>query len=91
MWLLEFNLVRRIEFNEDGVDQMVDAFRQNDPYFPIPLQDHPVSKRLWNRFAESFLKVATTALRDEEPKVKGLHLLFLRRLVDEHRRKMGKD
>jgi hypothetical protein len=89
LWLLDFNLVRTIEFNETGVNQMVESIILNDPYFPKPLQDHPVAKRIWNRFVQGYLEVASSCLRDAGPEVQGLPVMFLRKLVDAQRQKIG--
>ncbi|EEU44701.1 uncharacterized protein NECHADRAFT_49569 [Fusarium vanettenii 77-13-4] len=37
LWLLDFNQVRTITMDADGVAQAVEAFGINDPYYPRPL------------------------------------------------------
>ncbi|RYO85082.1 hypothetical protein DL764_009231 [Monosporascus ibericus] len=49
LWVLDFNQVRTITLDEAGVAQVVEAMTINDPYFPKPLQDNPVARRVWNR------------------------------------------
>ncbi|KAM0435243.1 hypothetical protein ACHAPT_003333 [Fusarium lateritium] len=46
LWLLDFNQVRAITMDADGVEKAVEAFGINDPYYPRPLQESPVSQDL---------------------------------------------
>ncbi|KAL4916997.1 zinc finger protein-domain-containing protein [Aspergillus aurantiobrunneus] len=50
MWVLDFDLVRSMSMDEQGVRQAVGAFLKNDPFFPRPGQ-HP---ELWSTFRAIF-------------------------------------
>lgn len=50
MWLLDFNQVSRITKDAQGVEKAVDAFWQNDPYYP-----RPWSPQLWEQFKSAYL------------------------------------
>ncbi|RYP79017.1 hypothetical protein DL770_006762 [Monosporascus sp. CRB-9-2] len=90
LWLLDFNQVRAITLDEAGVAQVVEAMTINDPYFPKPLQDNPVARRVWNRFAESYLEVADVVLKEQDPKVRELPGIVLQRLIELQQKKQGK-
>jgi Zinc finger protein len=51
LWLLDFNQCRKISMDQDGVDEAVDAFYVNDPYYPRP----NIDKGLWDVFREEYL------------------------------------
>ncbi|RYP21612.1 hypothetical protein DL767_009229 [Monosporascus sp. MG133] len=89
LWVLDFNQVRAITLDEAGVAQIVEAMTINDPYFPKPLQDKPVARRVWNRFVESYLEVADIVLREHDPKVRELPGIVLQRLIELQRKKQG--
>ncbi|KAI8659487.1 DUF3669 domain-containing protein [Fusarium sp. Ph1] len=46
LWLLDFNQVRAITMDAEGIAQTVEAFSINDPYYPRPLQESPVAQGL---------------------------------------------
>lgn len=62
MWLLDFNLCSRweestvLEQPEQVVEQLVHAFFENDPYYPLPLMDHELDRELWSVFREEYLR-----------------------------------
>lgn len=68
IWLLDFNLCS--VWNEadlfchidEILDQMVLALFENDPYFPLPLMEDDMDKRLWDVFSESYLSGAQAVL-----------------------------
>ncbi|RYP71371.1 hypothetical protein DL771_004859 [Monosporascus sp. 5C6A] len=90
LWLLDFNQVRTITLDEAGVAQVVEAMTINDPYFPKPLQDNPVARRVWNRFVESYLEVADAVLKEQDPTVRELPGIVLQRLIELQQKKQGK-
>ncbi|KAK5940459.1 hypothetical protein PMZ80_006874 [Knufia obscura] len=68
LWLLDFNQVGSITFDQKGVDACVEAaFRDNDPYFPRPGRG---PEGLWGAFVEGYLGVSERAMRDRKQKQK---------------------
>ncbi|KAK4926148.1 hypothetical protein LTR49_006852 [Elasticomyces elasticus] len=53
LWMLDFNQVRVIEDPMLRVEQAVEAFLINDPYYPKPLPDSPADEGLWQRDASA--------------------------------------
>lgn len=60
MYLLDFNLVRNITMDEEGIKAAVDAFRANDPYYPRPCQ--PRGARVWRAFISGYLQQSVLIL-----------------------------
>lgn len=87
LWVLDFNQVRRITMDEAGVAQAVEAARVNDPYFPKPLQQTDVEKKVWNKFVKSYINAARIILGEEGGNLLQLPLLFLQGLVETQREK----
>lgn len=54
MWVLDFDLCRRITMDSEGVIQAAAAFWRNDPYYPRPEKD-PL---LWSVFRECYIRVS---------------------------------
>ncbi|KAK5957416.1 hypothetical protein OHC33_001790 [Knufia fluminis] len=68
LWLLDFNQVGSITFDQDGVDACVEAaFRDNDPYFPRPGRG---PEGLWGAFVEGYLGMSGTVLRGRKQGMK---------------------
>lgn len=83
LWLLDFNQVRPITMDADGLALAVEAFKLNDPYYPKPLQEDPVAKALWNTFAKSYLKMSQSVLRGKGGhKIRKLPGRFLQEIID---------
>ncbi|KAI9373469.1 zinc finger protein-domain-containing protein [Aspergillus egyptiacus] len=53
MWLLDFDLVREMTMDEEGVRQAVKAFRGNDPFYP-----RPGRSSLWEDFKGQYLETS---------------------------------
>ncbi len=75
MWLLDFDCCKPMAMDGEGVQQAVDAFLKNDPYYPRPGQP------LWQCFRETYLHVSSRIIaqggdRDREE----LPLLFIQRI-----------
>ncbi|KAL7619918.1 hypothetical protein AAE478_010465 [Parahypoxylon ruwenzoriense] len=87
LWLLDFNQVRLVTLDQRGVNQMVEAFKVNDPYFPKPLQEDQFARRLWNRFVESYLRMADYILVKHDRQVRELPRMFLRGIIELQRTK----
>ena len=54
LWLLDFNQCREISMDQKGVDEAVDAFCVNDPYYPHP----SVDEQLWMLFRDEYLSAS---------------------------------
>lgn len=87
-WVLDFNQVRSINLDVEGVRQALDAVTVNDPYFPRPLQESTEAKLVWNAFALEYYKFSTLILQDKQISHNlDLPGLFLKGLIDiEHKR-----
>ncbi|OJJ05164.1 hypothetical protein ASPVEDRAFT_31571 [Aspergillus versicolor CBS 583.65] len=53
IWLLDFDLVRTMDMEEQGVQQAVKAFLNNDPFFP-----RPDGSSIWKAFREQYLQTS---------------------------------
>lgn len=68
IWVLDFNLCSRfdeevaIEHPTRVIDQLVDSFFENDPYYPHPGSDGEVERQLWNAFNTAYVVKAETVL-----------------------------
>ncbi|KAI1458351.1 zinc finger protein-domain-containing protein [Annulohypoxylon moriforme] len=87
LWLLDFNQVRSVTLDQKGIDQMVDAFKVNDPYFPRPLQKDRLAKRIWNQFVRSYLKTSHFILMNRDKKIQDLPQKFLEGVIEVQRNK----
>ena len=68
MWMLDFDCCRHMSFDEDGVDQAVNAFYRNDPFYPRPGGDDGRDRSLWNAFRNRFLEVSEGLLGRQSAK-----------------------
>ncbi|KAK4614254.1 hypothetical protein CLAFUW4_09721 [Fulvia fulva] len=75
MWILDFDLVRKIDLNEQGVEKCVQAFSMNDSYYPRP---GGLDAGLWAVFKTRFLESSEVVLGASE-----LPRLLVRRLEEE--------
>jgi hypothetical protein len=55
IWLLDFNNCPRITLDANGVEMLVRAFWNNDPYTPRPSADHTLDADLWSHFRQRYL------------------------------------
>lgn len=68
IWLLDFNLCTPfaqesvVKFPEQIVSQLVLAFFENDPYYPLPLMEHERDQLLWDLFQDKYLEVSRKVL-----------------------------
>ncbi|PKS06194.1 hypothetical protein jhhlp_007511 [Lomentospora prolificans] len=60
LWLLDFNQVRNITMDEDGVAMAIDSAVVNDPYIPRPIES---GKEVWGSFVCSYLRTAHVILQ----------------------------
>ncbi|KAK0712940.1 hypothetical protein B0T26DRAFT_813168 [Lasiosphaeria miniovina] len=55
LFVLDFNQVRTITMDGEGVAMAVEAWRLNDPYYPKPLPQTPAERHVWKAFVISYL------------------------------------
>ena len=58
VWLLDFDCCREMPFDEAGVEQAIEAFYKNDPFFPRPKSEDLRKQILWGEFKDTFLKAS---------------------------------
>ena len=56
LWMLDFDLCKRLELTESGMQEAARAFLRNDPYCPRPRQ------LLWTRFRQAYLAASRTIM-----------------------------
>ncbi|MCJ1368422.1 hypothetical protein MMC16_007565 [Acarospora aff. strigata] len=86
LWLLDFNRCNEISMDFVGVDRAVNAFWDNDPYYPRPVPDDHRDAGLWKTFEESYLRQSEESA-NEAAKKQNLPQLFIRGVVDEAERR----
>ncbi|OJJ56229.1 hypothetical protein ASPSYDRAFT_48510 [Aspergillus sydowii CBS 593.65] len=59
MWILDFDLVRTMDMDEQGVQQAVKAFWKNDPFFP-----RPDGSNMWKAFREQYLQTSKKCIEN---------------------------
>ncbi|KJK62569.1 Zinc finger protein [Aspergillus parasiticus SU-1] len=52
LWMIDFDLCRSMTMDLEGVEQAVNAFRRNDPFYPRPHTDH------WIAFGQQYLQTS---------------------------------
>lgn len=95
LWVLDFNLCSRfpgddtfiLERETDFINQLVIAFFENDPYYPLPLLEMDVDKQLWLVFREEYERKAAEVLGASEA-MKHLPVKFLDACEERERRKL---
>lgn len=85
LWLLDFNRCGRFEPNDAGVQKLVRAFFDNDPYYPRPHGQTAKDQQLWCIFRDCYLQMSTTYTDQEQ---RGLPAVFIGSIVDEQRKRM---
>ncbi|KAK4460937.1 zinc finger protein-domain-containing protein [Cladorrhinum samala] len=93
LFVLDFNQVRSITLDDEGVALAVQAWQLNDPYYPKPpgCCETPMQRNIWKTFATSYLEVSHAILSEEvgqEEKVLDLPGKFLLGISDAERNKM---
>lgn len=86
LWMLDYDCVRDMSQDREGVEQAVQAFYRNDPYLPRPHSfGHTESDvQLWEVFKARFLKASKDILGDQ---VTGLPEEWVRQVEEEGRRR----
>lgn len=65
LWVLDFDCVNPITFDDQGIDRAARAFLRNDPYYPRPDSNDPMDQDLWRLFADRFIHASTLILGEE--------------------------
>ncbi|KAK5652411.1 hypothetical protein OQA88_10453 [Cercophora sp. LCS_1] len=97
LWVLDFNLCNRfpmddafiLKHEEELVNQLVLAFFENDPYYPLPLMEINVDKQLWSIFRNEYERKAGEILGTSKA-LSHLPVKFLDACVERERRKLEK-
>ncbi|KAF2837766.1 hypothetical protein M501DRAFT_994997 [Patellaria atrata CBS 101060] len=73
VWLLDFDLCQDMSMDEAGVNQAVEAFFRNDPYYPRPYTSSTDElDPLWVVFKKQFLRTSEILLRACHTNLPGL-------------------
>ena len=84
VWILDLDCCRHISMNEKGIQQAVNAFYKNDPYYPRPRSANEEDWVLWKIFKDQFLATSAGILHPGSPEA-SLPLLWVS-LVEQRRR-----
>ncbi|RSL83038.1 hypothetical protein CEP51_004763 [Fusarium floridanum] len=88
IWVLDFNLCTKWEEEigweqpEALVEQLVMAFFENDPYYPLPLMDDDLGKQLWSVFRDSYTTKAEEILREKDERLRALPNRFINACIE---------
>ncbi|KAK1829425.1 zinc finger protein-domain-containing protein [Podospora conica] len=63
LFVLDFNQVRTITMDDDGVKTAVEAWKVNDPYYPKPLGETEAERKVWNFFRRSYLDASYVVMK----------------------------
>ncbi|KAH6963610.1 hypothetical protein DER45DRAFT_553647 [Fusarium avenaceum] len=85
VWAYNFDEAGCIPLNETGVAMAVDAYMNNEPYYPRPFQQDPTAKYVWLVFKEAYLSVSRTIFASCDPYWRQFPPLFIRGIEDELR------
>ncbi|RSL40134.1 hypothetical protein CEP53_013574 [Fusarium sp. AF-6] len=88
IWVLDFNLCTKWEERigweqpEALVEQLVMAFFENDPYYPLPLMDNDLGKQLWSVFRDSYTTKAEEVLAEKDERLRALPNRFINACIE---------
>jgi hypothetical protein len=90
LFMLDFNQVRKITMDDDGVAMAVEAWRLNDPYYPKPLCQTEAEQYVWKAFLVSYLAASDEVMSLEGCKgeVLALPRKFISGITEVERAKM---
>lgn len=60
LWLLDFNQCKKFTQSQEGLKQMVNGFRWNDPYYPRPGSENTQDQSLWAHFEKVYLEASAS-------------------------------
>lgn len=84
VWILDYDCCRHMDLNENGVQQAVNAFYRNDPFYRRPGRSNETDQKLWTEFKSRFLECSAAMLDKESPEA-SLPLLWVN-LVEERQK-----
>ncbi|MCJ1411790.1 hypothetical protein MMC19_005882 [Ptychographa xylographoides] len=67
VWILDFDCCKHMALNETGVQQAVDAFYRNDPFYPRPGRHNIKDQALWSEFRYRFLEASSAIFSQGSP------------------------
>ncbi|KAI9760549.1 MAG: hypothetical protein M1840_002387 [Geoglossum simile] len=89
VWVLDFNLCSVFKPTEVDskalVGHLVNAFFENDPYYPIPQATNPLDRLLWERFSKEYLRKSEEILAGEAENLQSLPIAFIEGCVERER------
>ena len=95
LWLLDFNQCLQIKRDETAIQLAVDAFFENDPYYPRPFRNVPAQEGLWDRFRGGYefagKWVFENGIEGASDAQKKLPTMFLDAVEREQRSRMFKE
>ncbi|KAJ5651860.1 hypothetical protein N7507_009286 [Penicillium longicatenatum] len=62
IWVLDFDLYRRITMDLNGAQQAAAAFWRNEFYYPRPSRDPGIDSPLWVAFKEHYLRMSEVCI-----------------------------
>lgn len=83
VWVLDFNLCHiwddQAAMNNPKalIDHLMVGFFENDPYYPLPLMENILDKRLWEIFSSSYLTKASKVQRGKDSRLTCLPQKFI--------------
>lgn len=66
LWVLDFNLVKRITMDEEGVEAAAYAIGENDAYYPKPLDDSTEGTLVWSAFEDAYIQASDRICKIQE-------------------------
>lgn len=97
IWVLDFNLCSRwslealLKRPEEVINQLVLAFFENDPYYPLPEMESEVDRELWSTFSREYLHKANEILLQDSHYEETQHLprRFIEQCVARERKNLA--
>ncbi|KAH8176620.1 peptidase family m28 domain-containing protein [Sarocladium implicatum] len=95
LWVLDFNLCgmweESVGWEEPDVlvGCLVEAFFENDPYYPLPLAEYEEDRELWEIFREAYTARARIVLQDKDMRLLELPRRFLDACEERERQRLA--
>ncbi|KAJ5100001.1 zinc finger protein-domain-containing protein [Penicillium argentinense] len=83
LWIIDFNLCHSwdedtaLNHPEALIEQLVESFFENDPYYPLPLVNTYPEKELWELFSSSYITKASKVLHEKDRRLACLPQQFI--------------
>ncbi|KAF4997106.1 hypothetical protein FDECE_12183 [Fusarium decemcellulare] len=84
IWVLDFNLCTRWEEKvgwkqpQALIEQLVLAFFENDPYYPLPFPEDEFDEQLWLAFKDEYLRKSEEILAEKDERLHSLPKKFIK-------------